>query len=268
MSYTYQAGFIGAGNMGGALALAAAKTAGGEQIAVSCSTADSTAAAAERLGCAAETPARILRGSRFVFLGMKPQMLDYVMAPLAADVAGSDAIFVSMLAGVRIERLQKLLGAEKKIIRIMPNTPCAVGEGMILLCRGAGVTDGEVAEFRALMAHSGLLDEIPETQIDAASAVAGCGPAFAYLFVEALADGGVACGLPRTEAVQYAAQTLLGAAQMVLETGKHPDQLKNEVCSPGGSTIQGVRTLEQRGVRAAFMDAVIAACEKNAALGK
>ena len=154
MSYTYQAGFIGAGNMGGALALAAAKTAGGEQIAVSCSTADSTAAAAERLGCAAETPARILRGSRFVFLGMKPQLLDYVMAPLAADVAGSDAIFVSMLAGVRIERLQKLLGAEKKIIRIMPNTPCAVGEGMILLCRGAGVTDGEVAEFRALMAHS------------------------------------------------------------------------------------------------------------------
>ena len=155
MSYTYQAGFIGAGNMGGALALAAAKTAGGELGAVSCSTADSTAAAAERLGCAAETPARILRGSRFVFLGMKPQMLDYVMAPLAADVAGSDAIFVSMLAGVRIERLQKLLGAEKKIIRIMPNTPCAVGEGMILLCRGAGVTDGEVAEFRALMAHSG-----------------------------------------------------------------------------------------------------------------
>ena len=204
MSYTYQAGFIGAGNMGGALALAAAKSAGGEQIAVSCSTADSTAAAAERLGCAAETPARILRGSRFVFLGMKPQMLDYVMAPLAADVAGSDAIFVSMLAGVRIERLQKLLGAEKKIIRIMPNTPCAVGEGVILLCRGAGVTDGEVAEFRALMAHSGLLDEIPETQIDAASAVAGCGPAFAYLFVEALADGGVACGLPRAKALRRA----------------------------------------------------------------
>lgn len=267
MSYTYQAGFIGAGNMGGALALAAAKTAGGEQIAVSCSTADSTAAAAERLGCAAETPARILRGSRFVFLGMKPQMLDYVMAPLAADVAGSDAIFVSMLAGVRIERLQKLLGAEKKIIRIMPNTPCAVGEGMILLCRGAGVTDGEVAEFRALMAHSGLLDEIPETQIDAASAVAGCGPAFAYLFVEALADGGVACGLPRDKAIAYAAQMMLGSAEMILKTGVHPDQLKDNVCSPGGSTIAGVRALESAAFRSACMEAVIAAFDKTRSLG-
>ena len=267
MSYTYQAGFIGAGNMGGALALAAAKTAGGEQIAVSCSTADNTAAAAERLGCAAETPARILRGSRFVFLGMKPQMLDYVMAPLAADVAGSDAIFVSMLAGVRIERLQKLLGAEKKIIRIMPNTPCAVGEGMILLCRGAGVTDGEVAEFRALMAHSGLLDEIPETQIDAASAVAGCGPAFAYLFVEALADGGVACGLPRAKAQRYAAQMLLGSAAMVLQSGKHPGLLKDEVCSPGGSTIAGVHALERGAFRNTCFDAVEAAYRKTTQLG-
>ena len=267
MSYTYQAGFIGAGNMGGALALAAAKTAGGEQIAVSCSTADSTAAAAERLGCAAETPARTLRGSRFVFLGMKPQMLDYVMAPLAADVAGSDAIFVSMLAGVRIERLQKLLGAEKKIIRIMPNTPCAVGEGMILLCRGAGVTDGEAAEFRALMAHSGLLDEIPETQIDAASAVAGCGPAFAYLFVEALADGGVACGLPRAKAQRYAAQMLLGSAAMVLQSGKHPGLLKDEVCSPGGSTIAGVHAFERGAFRNACFDAVEAAYRKTTQLG-
>lgn len=267
MSYTYQAGFIGAGNMGGALALAAAKTAGGEQIAVSCSTADSTAAAAERLGCAAETPARILRGSRFVFLGMKPQMLDYVMAPLAADVAGSDAIFVSMLAGVRIERLQKLLGAEKKIIRIMPNTPCAVGEGMILLCRGAGVTDGEVAEFRALMAHSGLLDEIPETQIDAASAVAGCGPAFAYLFVEALADGGVACGLSRAQAYRYAAQMLIGMSKLMLESSKHPAVLKDEACSPAGATIEGVRVLEKAGLRAAVIEAVVASCRKNAILG-
>ena len=222
MSYTYQAGFIGAGNMGGALALAAAKTAGGEQIAVSCSTADSTAAAAERLGCAAETPARILRGSRFVFLGMKPQMLDYVMAPLAADVAGSDAIFVSMLAGVRIERLQKLLGAEKKIIRIMPNTACAVGQGVLLVCANANVTAQELAEFEEMMEHSGVVDRIDEKLIDAASAVSGCGPAYAYMFIEALADGGVKCGLPRAKAIRYAAQMLLGSAEMVLQSGKHP----------------------------------------------
>ena len=104
--------------------------------------------------------------------------------------------------------------------------------------------------------------------MDVGAAISGCGPAYAYLILDAMADGGVACGLPRPDAVRFAAQTLLGAAQMVLETGKHPDQLKNDVCSPGGSTIQGVRTLEQRAVRAAVMDAVIAACEKNAALGK
>ena len=102
--------------------------------------------------------------------------------------------------------------------------------------------------------------------MDVGAAVSGCGPAYAYLILDAMAGGGVACGLPRPDAVRFAAQTLLGAAQMVLETGKHPDQLKNDVCSPGGSTIQGVRTLEQRAVRAAVMDAVIAACEKKTQL--
>lgn len=104
--------------------------------------------------------------------------------------------------------------------------------------------------------------------MDVGASVSGCGPAFVYMVLDAIADGGVACGLPRPDAVCYAAQTMLGAAQMVLETGKHPAQLKNDVCSPGGSTIQGVRTLEQRAVHAAFMDAVISACDKNAALGK
>ena len=267
MSYTYQAGFIGAGNMGGALALAAAKTAGGEQIAVSCSTADSTAAAAERLGCAAETPARILRGSRFVFLGMKPQMLDYVMAPLAADVAGSDAIFVSMLAGVSLEKLALLLGADKKIIRIMPNTPCAVGQGLILYAANGRVSEDELCAFRELMAPAGALDELNEHLIDAASAVSGCGPAYAYLFIEALADGGVKNGLPRAKAQRYAAQMLLGSAEMVLRTGRHPGQLKDEVCSPGGSTIAGVAALERSGFRSACIEAVDAAVEKTKQLG-
>ena len=118
------------------------------------------------------------------------------------------------------------------------------------------------------MSQAGQLFPIDESLMDVGAAVSGCGPAYVYLMLDAMADGGVACGLPRADAVKYAAQTIIGAAQMVLTTGKHPDQLKNEVCSPGGSTIQGVRTLEQRGVRAAMMDAVIAACEKNAALGK
>ena len=133
---------------------------------------------------------------------------------------------------------------------------------------GNGVQPEDETAFLELLAQSGRLVHLSESFIDAGTAISGCGPAFAYLLIDAMADGGVACGLPRADALQLAAQTLFGSAQMVMETGKHPEQLKNEVCSPGGSTIQGVRTLEQRSVRAAMMDAVIAACEKSAALGK
>ena len=145
---------------------------------------------------------------------------------------------------------------------MMPNTPAAIGAGVVQYC-GRGVTVEELDDFAALIAPAGLVDSVPESLIDAASAVSGCGPAFAYLFMEALADGGVACGLPRDKAVSYAAQMLEGAARMVLENGKHPGALKDAVCSPGGTTIQGVRILEERGFRAAAMDAVIAAYEKT-----
>ena len=201
---------------------------------------------------------------------MKPQGLPGLageLAPVLQARKGNAPVVVSMATAVTLRELDAMLGGGLPLIRIMPNTPCAVGEGMILLCRGAGVTDGEAAEFRALMAHSGLLDEIPETQIDAASAVAGCGPAFAYLFVEALADGGVACGLPRAKAQRYAAQMLLGSAAMVLQSGKHPGLLKDEVCSPGGSTIAGVHAFERGAFRNACFDAVEAAYRKTTQLG-
>ena len=236
----YEAGFIGAGNMGGALALAAAKKTGGDRIAVACSTRERSEAAAQRLGCTAETPQRILSDSRFVFLGVKPQMVVGVVESLKADILASEGIFVSMLAGVSLEKLALLLGADKKIIRIMPNTPCAVGQGLILYAANGRVSEDELCAFRELMAPAGALDELNEHLIDAASAVSGCGPAYAYLFIEALADGGVKNGLPRAKAQRYAAQMLLGSAEMVLRTGRHPGQLKDEVCSPGGSTIAGV----------------------------
>jgi len=120
--------------------------------------------------------------------------------------------------------------------------------------------------FAALLQPAGLVDPVPEGLIDAASAVSGCGPAFAYLFLEALADGGVACGLPRAQALEFAAQMTLGSARLALESGKHPGELKDAVCSPGGSTIQGVRRLEEAGFRGAVMNAVIAACEKSGKL--
>ena len=145
----------------------------------------------------------------------------------------------------------------------MPNTPAAIGEGMILYACGEGVAKTEEKVFLDAMAGAGRFSPLPEKLIDAGSAVSGCGPAFVDLFIEALADGGVACGLPRAAAQEYAAQMVLGSARLLLESGKHPGALKDAVCSPGGTTIQGVRTLEEAGFRGAVMDAVIAAYEKN-----
>ena len=263
----YESGFIGAGSMGGALAQAAVKAVGGERVAVSCSTPEHSAEAAARLGCNPVSAETILWESRFVFLGVKPQMMAGVAKKLAGDIAGSDAIFVSMLAGTSLDRLAELLGAEKKIIRIMPNTPCAVGKGLTLVSANSRVTAEELADFKALMAESGLLDDLPEHLIDAASAVSGCGPAYAYMFVEALADGAVKCGVPRAKAIRYAAQMLLGSAELVLESGEHPGALKDAVCSPGGSTIAGVAALEDRGFRGAAMAAVEAAYKRTKELG-
>ena len=190
-----------------------------------------------------------------------------VTAKLAEDIAASDAVFVSMLAGISLDRLAEMLGGEKKIIRIMPNTPSAVGQGLMLVSANDRVTAEELAAFKALMAESGLLDDLPEHLIDAASAVSGCGPAYAYMFVEALADGAVKCGVPRAKAMRYAAQMLLGSASLLLETGEHSGALKDAVCSPGGSTIAGVAALEDRGFRGAAIAAVEAAYRRTKELG-
>ena len=263
----YEAGFIGAGNMGGALALAVLKKVGGSKVAVACSSEESTAAKAEKLGCAAAHAEEIIADSRYVFLGIKPQMLRAVVQSLETPLHEAETVFVSMIAGVSLDTLARLLGADKKIIRIMPNTACAVGQGVLLVCANANVTAQELAEFEAMMERAGIVDRIDEKLIDAASAVSGCGPAYAYLFIEALADGGVKCGLPRAKAIRYAAQMLLGSAEMVLQSGKHPELLKDEVCSPGGSTIAGVAALEEHGFRSACIAAVDAAYEKTKKLG-
>ncbi|MEM5780183.1 MAG: pyrroline-5-carboxylate reductase dimerization domain-containing protein, partial [Lawsonibacter sp.] len=153
------------------------------------------------------------------------------------------------------------------VIRLMPNTPVAVGAGVIQYC-AQGVSQEELGAFQTLMAPAGLVDRISEELSDASSALSGCGPAFCALLIEALADGGVACGLPRDKAQLYTAQMVKGAAMLMLETGIHPGAMKDGVCSPGGTTIQGVRILEEQGFRAAAMNAVIAAYEKTLSLGK
>ena len=257
-------GFIGCGNMGGALAAAAAKYKDAE-IRLFDKDEDKAKALAERIGgivcdidgvCACE----------LVFLGVKPNIIPIVADEIAKKVAASGATVISMAAGVSLAKLAVMLG-DLPIIRIMPNTPAEVGYGMILYTaneKGAGT----VSLFLESMAAAGKFDAIDERLIDAASAISGCGPAFVYMFIEALADGGVMSGLPRDKAMLYAAETLIGAAEVVKQTGRHPGALKDAVCSPGGSTIEGVKALEDGKMRGTVSGAVVASYEKTLKLGK
>ena len=171
-------------------------------------------------------------------------------------------VVVSMAAVTSIARIKELLGEDVPVIRIMPNTPVAVGDGIVLYCCSGEVTGDAEQRFLAAMSAAGRFVKIEERLMDAGACISGCGPAFVDLFIEALADGGVACGLPRALALELAAGTVSGSAKLMSETGKHPAQLKDEVCSPGGTTIQGVRALEKGGLRSAVMEAVIAAYHK------
>jgi pyrroline-5-carboxylate reductase len=173
-----------------------------------------------------------------------------------------------MAAGVTLEKLLGYFGEDKKIIRIMPNTPVKVGEGVIAWCPSDRVTKEDEENFLSVSSPCGFVDKLPESLIDAECAVAGCGPAFVYMFIEALADGGVMSGLPRDKAMLYAAETLIGAAEMVKQTGRHPGALKDAVCSPGGSTIEGVKALEDGKLRGTVSGAVVASYEKTLKLGK
>ena len=257
-------GFIGTGSMGGALARAARRRLEGGQILLANRTEAKAAALAKELGASLSNNRTIAGNADYVFLGVKPQMMGDLLAEIGPElrIRKDRFVLVSMAAGRSVADIQAMAGGDYPVLRIMPNTPCSIGEGMVLYTPGPGVTEAEVQVFLESMAGAGRFSPIPEKQMDAGSAVAGCGPAFVDLFVEALADGGVACGLPRAQALEFAAQMVLGSARLLLESGKHPGELKDAVCSPGGTTIQGVRKLEEAGFRGAVMDAVMAACEK------
>ena len=266
-----KAAFIGTGNMGAPLVGAACKALGAEQVVITNRTRAKAEALAERLGCAvAEDNRSAAAQAEVVFLCVKPQMLRGVAEELA-PVLGAGQTVVSIAAGLTLETIRGwLTGAEEPpaLVRVMPNTPAAIGRGMLALSAEAGTPEARIQAVEAMLAPAGLVERIAEGQMDAFSAVAGCGPAFVYPFIEALADGGVLVGLPRGQAMTYAAQMVLGAAAMVLESGKHPGQLKDEVCSPGGSTIAGVAALEKNGFRSAAIQAVQAAYARNQELGK
>lgn len=263
----YTLGFIGCGNMGGALVQAAAKTLNGTKIAICDHNQQKIDNYVNTLGVVATDNKDIAKNATFVILGVKPQAMQNTIAEIADALKENEGVtVVSMAAGLSIAAIHAFIGEDLPIIRIMPNTPVAVGMGMTLYSTKNVLAESE-KQFLAVFEKAGLFDKIPEEKIDAGSALSGCGPAFVYMFAEALADGAVECGLPRDKAAKYAAQTLLGAAEMLLEKG-NPSALKDAVCSPGGTTIAGVHALEDAGCRGAAMSAVTAAYKRTLELKK
>jgi len=196
-----------------------------------------------------------------VVVAVKPQVLPGVLGACAAAIP-SEALVISIAAGVTLAQLAELVGAERPIVRAMPNTAARVGRAASAYATNVHVTGEHRALVVRLFGAAGMIGEVEEKLLNAITGLSGSGPAFVFLFIEALADGGVAAGLARKDALPLAAQTVLGAAEMVVKLGRHPGELKDEVCSPGGTTIAGVRALEAGGFRGAVMEAVLAAWQR------
>ena len=270
MSAKLKIGFLGAGKMATALAkgFVNAKLLSPEHILAS----DPITAARTAFGheVGAKTTAcnpDVLKFAQVVFLATKP----YQVAEVLKDVRGAFTekhLLISIAAGVPIEKLESSLGQSARIIRVMPNTPALVGASATAFAPGKAALpeDGRLAQ--KLFSTVGVAFQVKEALLDAVTGLSGSGPAYAFLMIEALSDGGVAAGLPRDIATKLAAQTLLGSARMVLETGLHPGALKDMVASPGGTTIEGIHELEKGKVRGALMNAVRAAAEKSRKLGQ
>lgn len=265
----YQLGFIGVGNMGGALARAAVAHTSPKQILVSNRTADKAVALATDLGCIAATPETVAGTAKFIFLGVKPKDMSGCLTAIEPMLAGREGHFVlvSMAAGLDTAAIQRLAGHSWPVIRLCPNTPVGVGRGLIAWCE-RDTDPADAPELIAAMAGAGTWDACPEELMDIASVIGGCTPAFTYMFIEALADGAVACGMPRTKAMTYAAAAVEGAAALAQADGRHPGALKDAVCSPGGSTIRGVLALEEGAFRSAAAKAVMAAVALTRDMGK
>ena len=258
-------GFIGCGNMGGAIAKALSKTT--TDMALSDRSGKGKTLASQ-LGVTYWDNASIAANCDRIFLAVKPHMMKNCLAKLQEFFAQRQPVLITMAAGLEISQIEAFAGTRLPVIRIMPNTPTAIGKGVIQYCCNDLVEEAVLADWLADMAPCGMLDALDETLIDATSAVSGSGPAYMYVFLEALADGAVACGVPRAKAYEYAAMTMIGSAQMYLDTKIHPGALKDAVCSPGGSTIAGLRAMENRNFRAAAMEGVIATYNRNKELGK
>ncbi len=263
----YKLGFIGCGNMGSALVRAAVKTLDGNQIAVYDRHEEKINRLRADCSVVEENAETIAKTAQFVVVGVKPQAMETALAPLAKILQSRDDVtVVTMAAGVSIDAVQAMVGKPLPVIRIMPNTPVTVGAGMVLYSV-RNVTDEALSLFQRYFSQAGVLEKIPETQIDAGCALSGSGPAFAYAFAEGLIRGATECGVPEEKAAFYAAQTLKGAAEMLLAFGD-PVTLRRAVCSPNGTTLAGVKALEDGEFWDTTKAAVVAAYRRALELKK
>jgi len=262
-------GFIGAGNMGLPLLIGATKLLGAKQLTFFCADEFSNKRAHESTGVEqAESLEKLVQTSECMLLAVKPQSFGEVL-PVIKENTFDGQMIISLAPGVTVDYLSESTGGKTKIVRTMPNTPAMVYEGMTAVCFGNNDFSAEEKRLvTSLFETVGKIVELPERLMDAAIVANGSSPAFVYIFMEALADGAVKYGIPRATAYEMVAQTVIGSAKMLLETGEHPGKLKDNVCSPGGTTIAGVAALEEAGFRNAVMKAADACYEKATSMKK
>ena len=259
-------GFIGVGNMGGAIigGILKSKKVAAEDMIGADHSGQSRERAASLYGIEMTGDNRkVAAESEILFFCVKPQFLDDVLYEIR-DVIPKDRLIVSIVAGRSIAYYQKMLGEKIRIVRLMPNTPALVGAGMTAACCSPEVSAEEMKAVGDLCGTFGLFEEVPETLFDAVTGVSGSSPAYVFMMMEAMADAAVLAGMPRAQAYKFVGQAVLGSAKMMLDTGKHPGELKDMVCSPGGTTIEAVRVLEELGLRSAIIEGTEACIEKSA----
>ena len=267
-------GFIGSGNMGKAMigGIVKSQLIPSEKVIVSDLDKNKLDIIKKELGVNITTDSmEVAKKAEILFLAVKPNIYNIVLKDILKTIPKEDLrekVIVTIAAGKTIKSVEDIIGEDIKIIRTMPNTPALVNEGMSMLCRNKNVTEQELNQVKSIFESFGKAEILPESLIDSVIAVSGSSPAYVFMFIEALADGAVIGGMPRDKAYKFAAQAVLGSAKMVLETGLHPGALKDMVCSPAGTTIDAVRSLEKSGFRSSVIEAMVDCVNKSKDMSK